>query len=90
MTQFVSVVDLEHLRTVKRDKHLEFAKKHRITRLGYQVYIKCLMLLLISHSLSAKSDDLVYQCFLKAAAGVLKISLTAADLDTSQVNVQYK
>lgn len=43
-----------------------------------------------SHSLSAKSDDLVYQCFLKAAAGVLKIPLTAADLDTSQVNVQYK
>ncbi|XP_003384288.1 PREDICTED: ras-related protein Rab-28-like [Amphimedon queenslandica] len=61
-------IDLEHQRTVKREKHLEFAKAHRIT----------------SHSLSAKNDDLVYQCFLKAAAGVLKISLTSADLDTSQ------
>jgi hypothetical protein len=34
--------------------------------------------------LSAKTDDMVYQCFLKVAANVLRIPLTSSDLDASQ------
>lgn len=38
-----------------------------------------------SHLLSAKTDDMVYKCFLRIAADVLKIKLTARDIDNSQV-----
>jgi Ras-related protein Rab-28 len=69
MALVANKLDLEHLRTVKKEKHIAFAQKHKMS----------------SHLLSAKTDDMVYQCFLKVAANVLRIPLTSSDLDASQV-----
>lgn len=58
-------VDLEHMRTVKIDKHQRFAQEHDMS----------------SHFVSAKTGDSVAQCFQKVAAEILGIKLTKPDVE---------
>ncbi|KAF6032347.1 RAB28 [Bugula neritina] len=57
--------DLEHMRTVKLEKHTSYAKQHGMS----------------SHYLSAKTGDSVNTCFQKIAADILNIKLTRMDLE---------
>lgn len=68
MALVANKIDMEHMRTVRIQRHTTFAQKHNMS----------------SHSISAKTDDMLYQCFLKIAAAVLKIRLTSSDLDITQ------
>ncbi|CAD5113347.1 DgyrCDS2521 [Dimorphilus gyrociliatus] len=61
-------VDLEHLRVVKPDKHMQFVKDHKMS----------------SHFVSAKTGDSVNLCFKRIAAEILNVKLSKADLDSSQ------
>ena len=49
-------------------------------------FYKCYVLVWSSHGISAKTDDMVYQCFLKVAAAVLKIRLVSSDIELAQVS----
>lgn len=59
--------DLEHLRTVKRDKHMEFAAANSLS----------------SYFVSARSGDNVNLCFQRIAADVLNIRLTKQEIEKS-------
>nr|ABD65442.1 Rab28 [Suberites domuncula] len=59
-------LDLEHTRTVRKERHNSFAKQHKMS----------------SHFVSAKTDDLLNQMFLKVVADVLKIKLSGKDLSS--------
>ncbi|CAH1784003.1 unnamed protein product [Owenia fusiformis] len=61
-------VDLEHMRTVKMDKHQKFAQEHNMS----------------SHFVSAKTGDSVSLCFQKVAAEILGIKLTRPELEQHQ------
>ncbi|XP_060221371.1 ras-related protein Rab-28 isoform X2 [Meriones unguiculatus] len=61
-------VDLEHMRTVKPDKHLRFCQEN-----GFS-----------SHFVSAKTGDSVFLCFQKVAAEILGIKLNKAEIEQSQ------
>ena len=63
-------VDLEHMRTVKKDKHNQLVQQHGMS----------------SHFVSAKSNDMVDNCFLKITAEALGIRLTASELDKTAVS----
>lgn len=58
-------IDLEHMRTVKIDKHQKFAQEHGMS----------------SHFVSAKTGDSVSLCFQKVAAEILGIKLTKPDVE---------
>ncbi|KAL4232222.1 Ras-related protein Rab-28 [Mactra antiquata] len=58
-------IDLEHMRTVKVDKHQRFAQEHGMS----------------SHFVSAKTGDSVALCFQKVAAEILGIKLTKPDVE---------
>lgn len=60
--------DLEHMRTVKGDRHTAFAAEHGMS----------------SHYVSAKTGDSVSGCFQKIAAEVLGIKLTRAEVESQQ------
>ncbi|XP_026892845.1 ras-related protein Rab-28 isoform X1 [Acinonyx jubatus] len=62
-------IDLEHMRTVKPDKHLRFCQEN-----GFS-----------SHFVSAKTGDSVFLCFQKVAAEILGIKLNKAEIEQSQV-----
>lgn len=57
--------DLEHMRTVKVDKHVKLAEKFGMS----------------SHFVSAKSGDSVSLCFQKTAADILGIQLTRSEME---------
>nr|XP_039256227.1 ras-related protein Rab-28-like [Styela clava] len=57
--------DLEHLRTVTKDKHMTFATKNKLQ----------------SHYISAKTGDSVDLCFKMLAADILGIKLTRAETE---------
>jgi len=57
--------DLEHLRTVPKQKHDSYATEHDMS----------------SHVVSAKTGDTVALCFKKIAADILKVKLTKSELD---------
>jgi len=59
--------DLEHLRTVKREKHIEFAQENSMA----------------NFLLSAKSGDQVNYCFQKIAADILGIRLSKQEVEQS-------
>lgn len=59
--------DLEHLRTVKREKHMEFAQENSMA----------------NFFLSAKSGDQVNYCFQKIAADILGIRLSKQEVEQS-------
>lgn len=59
--------DLEHLRTVKREKHVEFAQENGMA----------------NFFLSAKSGDQVNYCFQKVAADILGIRLSKQEVEQS-------
>uniref|UniRef100_A0A6I8P8A2 RAB28, member RAS onco family n=1 Tax=Ornithorhynchus anatinus TaxID=9258 RepID=A0A6I8P8A2_ORNAN len=61
-------VDLEHLRTVKADKHLRFCQENGLS----------------SYFVSAKTGDSVFLCFQRVAAEILGIKLNKADMEQSQ------
>ncbi|XP_023930805.1 ras-related protein Rab-28-like [Lingula anatina] len=61
-------VDLEHMRTVKLDKHQKFAQENGMS----------------SHFVSAKTGDSVNLCFQKIAAEILGITLTKPELEQHQ------
>ena len=61
-------IDLEHMRTVKIDKHQKFAAER-----GFS-----------SHFVSAKTGDSVSICFQKVAAEILGIKLTRPELEQHQ------
>ncbi|KAK2186205.1 hypothetical protein NP493_211g03004 [Ridgeia piscesae] len=61
-------IDLEHMRTVKLDKHQRFAQEHSMS----------------SHFVSAKTGDSVSILFQKMAAEILGIKLTRPDLEKEQ------
>ncbi|XP_051056162.1 ras-related protein Rab-28 isoform X3 [Phodopus roborovskii] len=61
-------IDLEHMRTVKPDKHLRFCQEN-----GFS-----------SHFVSAKTGDSVFLCFQKVAAEILGIKLNKAEIEQSQ------
>ncbi|KAF6372364.1 RAB28, member RAS oncogene family [Rhinolophus ferrumequinum] len=61
-------VDLEHMRTVKSEKHLRFCQEN-----GFS-----------SHFVSAKTGDSVFLCFQKVAAEILGIKLNKAEIEQSQ------
>uniref|UniRef100_A0A6I8PC61 RAB28, member RAS onco family n=1 Tax=Ornithorhynchus anatinus TaxID=9258 RepID=A0A6I8PC61_ORNAN len=63
-----SPVDLEHLRTVKADKHLRFCQENGLS----------------SYFVSAKTGDSVFLCFQRVAAEILGIKLNKADMEQSQ------
>ncbi|XP_038601748.1 ras-related protein Rab-28 isoform X1 [Tachyglossus aculeatus] len=61
-------IDLEHLRTVKADKHLRFCQENGLS----------------SYFVSAKTGDSVFLCFQRVAAEILGIKLNKADMEQSQ------
>ncbi|XP_074678242.1 ras-related protein Rab-28 isoform X2 [Strix aluco] len=61
-------VDLEHMRTVKVDKHQRFCQENNFS----------------SHFVSAKTGDSVFLCFQRIAADILGIKLNKAELEQSQ------
>uniref|UniRef100_A0A452T0Z6 Ras-related protein Rab-28 n=1 Tax=Ursus maritimus TaxID=29073 RepID=A0A452T0Z6_URSMA len=61
-------IDLEHMRTVKPEKHLRFCREN-----GFS-----------SHFVSAKTGDSVFLCFQKVAAEILGIKLNKAEIEQSQ------
>ncbi|XP_067936026.1 ras-related protein Rab-28-like [Watersipora subatra] len=58
--------DLEHMRTVKLEKHTKFAQENGLS----------------SHYISAKTGDSVNICFQKIAAEILGIKLSRAELES--------
>ncbi|KAM3849209.1 ras-related protein Rab-28 isoform 2-T2 [Diretmus argenteus] len=60
-------IDLEHMRTVKADKHQRFCQENN----------------LISHFVSAKSGDSVDLCFHRIAAEILGVKLNKAEIEQS-------
>ncbi|XP_060272615.1 ras-related protein Rab-28 isoform X1 [Ovis aries] len=62
-------IDLEHMRTVKPEKHLRFCQEN-----GFS-----------SHFVSAKTGDSVFLCFQKVAAEILGIKLNKAEIEQSQI-----
>ena len=72
-------IDLEHMRTVKTDKHQKFAQEKGMS----------------SHFVSAKTGDSVSLCFQRVAADILGIKLTKPEVEQHQKVikaeiVQYK
>ncbi|XP_029446711.1 ras-related protein Rab-28 isoform X1 [Rhinatrema bivittatum] len=69
---FVALVgnktDLEHMRTVKADKHQRFCQENGLS----------------SHFVSAKTGDSVFLCFQRVAADILGIKLNKAEMEQSQ------
>uniref|UniRef100_A0A671XWC2 Ras-related protein Rab-28 n=1 Tax=Sparus aurata TaxID=8175 RepID=A0A671XWC2_SPAAU len=63
-------IDLEHMRTVKADKHQRFCQENG----------------LISQFVSAKTGDSVFLCFQKVAAEILGVKLNKAEIEQSQVS----
>ncbi|XP_021141823.1 ras-related protein Rab-28 isoform X6 [Columba livia] len=63
-------VDLEHMRTVKVDKHQRLCQENNFS----------------SHFVSAKTGDSVFLCFQRIAADILGIKLNKAELEQSQQN----
>ncbi|KAL7861070.1 hypothetical protein AOLI_G00174190 [Acnodon oligacanthus] len=61
-------IDLEHMRTVKVDKHQRFCQENG----------------LISQFVSAKTGDSVFLCFQRVAAEILGIKLNKAEIEQSQ------
>ncbi|XP_041706012.1 ras-related protein Rab-28-like isoform X2 [Coregonus clupeaformis] len=61
-------IDLEHMRTVKVDKHQRFCQENS----------------LISQFVSAKSGDSVFLAFQRVAAEILGVKLNKAELEQSQ------
>ncbi|KAG8003863.1 Ras-related protein Rab-28, partial [Nibea albiflora] len=61
-------IDLEHMRTVKADKHQRFCQENS----------------LISQFVSAKTGDSVYLCFQRVAAEILGVKLNKAEIEQSQ------
>ncbi|XP_032808419.1 ras-related protein Rab-28 isoform X2 [Petromyzon marinus] len=61
-------VDLEHMRTVKADKHSRFCQENGLS----------------SHFVSAKTGDSVAVCFQRVAADTLGIKLNKAEMEQSQ------
>ncbi|XP_053505716.1 ras-related protein Rab-28 isoform X3 [Ictalurus furcatus] len=61
-------IDLEHMRTVKVDKHQRFCQENGI----------------ISQFVSAKTGDSVFLCFQRVAAEILGIKLNKAEIEQSQ------
>ncbi|XP_038601749.1 ras-related protein Rab-28 isoform X2 [Tachyglossus aculeatus] len=64
-------IDLEHLRTVKADKHLRFCQENGLS----------------SYFVSAKTGDSVFLCFQRVAAEILGIKLNKADMEQSQAHI---
>ncbi|XP_071600037.1 ras-related protein Rab-28 isoform X2 [Heliangelus exortis] len=63
-------IDLEHMRTVKVDKHQRFCQENNFS----------------SHFVSAKTGDSVLLCFQRIAADILGIKLNKAELEQSQLH----
>uniref|UniRef100_A0ACB8E6M3 Ras- protein Rab-28 n=1 Tax=Sphaerodactylus townsendi TaxID=933632 RepID=A0ACB8E6M3_9SAUR len=61
-------VDLEHLRTVKADRHHRFCQENHCS----------------SHFVSAKTGDSVFLCFQRIAADILDVKLNRAEIEQSQ------
>lgn len=61
-------IDLEHMRTVKSDKHQRFCQENG----------------LVSHFVSAKTGDSVFLCFQRVAAEILGVKLNKAEMEQSQ------
>ncbi|XP_061412160.1 ras-related protein Rab-28 isoform X1 [Lethenteron reissneri] len=61
-------IDLEHMRTVKADKHSRFCQENGLS----------------SHFVSAKTGDSVAVCFQRVAADTLGIKLNKAEMEQSQ------
>ncbi|XP_051505372.1 ras-related protein Rab-28-like isoform X2 [Myxocyprinus asiaticus] len=61
-------IDLEHMRTVKMEKHQRFCQENG----------------LISQFVSAKTGDSVFLCFQRLAAEILGIKLNKAEIEQSQ------
>ncbi|KAG9479708.1 ras-related protein Rab-28 isoform X2 [Eleutherodactylus coqui] len=61
-------IDLEHMRTVKADKHQRFCQENGLG----------------SFFVSAKSGDSVFLCFQRVAAEILGIKLNKAEIEQSQ------
>ncbi|XP_040275030.1 ras-related protein Rab-28 isoform X1 [Bufo bufo] len=61
-------IDLEHMRTVKADKHQRFCQENGLG----------------SFFVSAKSGDSVFLCFQRVAAEILGIKLNKAEMEQSQ------
>ncbi|KAK2117416.1 Ras- protein Rab-28 [Saguinus oedipus] len=61
-------IDLEHMRTIKPEKHLGFCQEN-----GFS-----------SHFVSAKAGDPVFLCFQEVAAEILGIKLNKAEIEKSQ------
>ncbi|KAJ8014682.1 hypothetical protein DPEC_G00018190 [Dallia pectoralis] len=61
-------IDLEHMRTVKADKHQRFCQENN----------------LISQFVSAKSGDSVFLAFQRVAAEILGVKLNKAEIEQSQ------
>ncbi|XP_067103689.1 ras-related protein Rab-28 isoform X2 [Osmerus mordax] len=61
-------IDLEHMRTVKADKHQRFCQENG----------------LISQFVSAKTGDSVFLCFQRVAAEILGVKLNKAEIEQSQ------
>ncbi|XP_077957790.1 ras-related protein Rab-28 isoform X2 [Gasterosteus aculeatus] len=61
-------IDMEHMRTVKADKHQRFCQENG----------------LVSQFVSAKTGDSVYLCFQRVAAEILGVKLNKAEIEQSQ------
>uniref|UniRef100_A0A4W5RTU1 Ras-related protein Rab-28 n=1 Tax=Hucho hucho TaxID=62062 RepID=A0A4W5RTU1_9TELE len=66
-------IDLEHMRTVKADKHQRFCQENS----------------LISQFVSAKSGDSVFLAFQRVAAEILGVKLNKAEIEQSQVSLAF-
>ena len=78
------------MRTVRKERHIKYAQEHRMSRC---VFVNGALLRLFtvfslcSHFVSAKTNDMIDLCFLKIAADVMKVKLTAADIQTVTVSI---
>ncbi|XP_069782104.1 ras-related protein Rab-28 isoform X6 [Narcine bancroftii] len=61
-------IDLEHMRTVKTEKHQRFCQENNIS----------------GHFVSAKTGDSVFLCFQRFAADIIGIKLNKAEIEQSQ------
>jgi Ras-related protein Rab-28 len=60
--------DLEHMRTVKEDKHLKFAQEHNMS----------------SYFVSAKTGDSIGLCFQKITADILQVKMSKPEVEQQQ------
>ena len=80
------------MRTVHRERHTKYAKENRMSRYItddlFSIKYRHKFILYNSHFVSARTNDTISACFLKVAAEVMNVKLTAADIQRVTVSTE--